>query len=138
MREVRCKNLRFFFNFVEITNYRTQYLNTLVCPHSKKSKNASFSGQKLHFTDKINHKVPLEFLGFFSAYGMRLMETFNQGGRDFACRFSLSLRKPRFFFNQKKRYYEKDFAGGPFLLNQSNDLSHTYIHTYIYMYIYMY
>lgn len=75
MREVRCKNLRFFFNFVEITNYRTQYLNTLVCPHSKKSKNASFSGQKLHFTDKINHKVPLEFLGFFSAYGMRLMET---------------------------------------------------------------
>ena len=85
--------------------------------------------------------MPLEFLGFFSAYGMRLMETVSirliKEVGTLRVDFLFLFVNQGFFFNQKKRYYEKDFAGGPFLLNQSNDLSHTYIHTYIYIYIYI-
>lgn len=118
MREVRCKNLRFFFNFVEITNYRTQYLNTLVCPHSKKSKNASFSGQKLHFTDKINHKVPLEFLGFFSAYGMRLMETVSirliKEVGTLRVDFLFLFVNQGFFLTKKRDIMKKTSQGVPF------------------------
>ena len=83
--------------------------------------------------------MPLEFLGFFSAYGMRLMETVSirliKEVGTLRVDFLFLFVNQGFFFNQKKRYYEKDFAGGPFLLNQSNDLSHTYIHTYIYIHV---